>query len=348
MDLNLQKLRMASGNNPGIIPCLCILESVERSVDKVYTLASDPRIGGFIADPWKSSTEGRDQKSINLIIRGLIKIQGETGLPVGTKISNALQTKESLMAGVDLLWIGSGSVSSPFVMTEIAAAVRGTKAVVMVNNPAIPDVLLWLGALERLKKEGVENLLAVHDGFTPFIHGRYQKDPSWRTVIELRRLLPVLPVLESPCSLADNDRQTRKIAQRSLDLGLNGLIMPVKSGSKKDSNTKESFNVHKLSRWLDHLVLRKDSFDNPLLENRVEELRNQMDMLDQELLEILSIRKDMVQHFKRRSNDAKASVAAQENTDKWIDQYAQLPQDKRLNRELTEAIFRIIQQMEKS
>ena len=100
-------------------------------------------------------------------LKWLQMVREETGLPIGTEVANAQHTEEALKAGLDVLWIGARSTASPFVVQEIADVLKGSDAVVMIKNPVNPDVLLWMGAIERVHQAGIKNIVAIHRGFYP-------------------------------------------------------------------------------------------------------------------------------------------------------------------------------------
>lgn len=60
---------------------------------------------------------------------------------------------DALKAGVDVLWVGARTTVNPFSVQEIADALVGVDIPVLIKNPINPDMSLWIGALERLKKQ---------------------------------------------------------------------------------------------------------------------------------------------------------------------------------------------------
>ncbi len=57
-----------------------------------------------------------------------------------TEVANAAHVKLALEHDIDLLWIGARSTVSPFIVQEIADALKGTDKVVLVKNPVNPDL----------------------------------------------------------------------------------------------------------------------------------------------------------------------------------------------------------------
>jgi chorismate mutase len=234
----------------------------------------------------------------SIALEWLKNVKQETGLLTGTEVANAQHVEECLKAGVDVMWIGARSTASPFVVQEIADVLRGTDQIVMVKNPVNPDVQLWIGALERLSQAGLKNLVAIHRGFTPFGESKYRNYPSWKTVIELRQLMPNLPIICDPSHISGKCEYLFEISQKAFDLGLDGLMLeshinPSCALSDKDQQVTPA----ELGKILDKLVIRYTSSNDPLFENMLDTLRSRIDGIDHEIIEILASRMEIVKQI---------------------------------------------------
>jgi hypothetical protein len=87
---------------------------------------------------------------------------------------------------VDLVWLGARTTANPFLVQEIADALKDTDIPVLVKNPVNPDLDLWIGALERLNRAGIKKQGVIHRGFSTFDKIQYRNDPQWQVAIELR------------------------------------------------------------------------------------------------------------------------------------------------------------------
>ena len=47
-------------------------------------------------------------------------------------------------------------------MQALADALQGVDIPVFVKNPVNPDLELWMGAMERLNRAGVQRIAAIH------------------------------------------------------------------------------------------------------------------------------------------------------------------------------------------
>jgi len=213
-------------DNPLLISGPCSLESEEQALSTARELAKDKRVFIYRGGIWKPRTRPGMFEGVGSIgLEWLKLVKQETGLLTGTEVANAQHVEECLKAGVDVMWIGARSTASPFVVQEIADVLKGTDQIIMVKNPVNPDVQLWVGALERLNQAGLKNLVAIHRGFTPFSDTKYRNYPNWKTVIELKRILPNMPIICDPSHIAGKREYLFEISQKAFDIGMDGLMI---------------------------------------------------------------------------------------------------------------------------
>jgi len=297
-------------NNPLLISGPCSLETEQQTLETARLLAKDPRVFVYRGGVWKPRTRPGSFEGVGSIgLKWLQKVKKETGLPVGTEVANAHHTEMALKAGLDVLWIGARSTASPFVVQEIADVLKGSSAVVMVKNPVNPDVQLWMGAVERVYNAGIKNIVAIHRGFTPFRETNYRNYPNWQTVIELRRLMPNLPIICDPSHIAGKREYLYEIAQKAFDMGMEGLMLESHiDPSCALSDATQQLTPADLGKLLDRLVIRHETANNPEFENRLDMLRSRIDAIDSELLEMLSSRVEIVKQigFYKKENNVTA------------------------------------------
>ena len=305
LDIRPIKSWLPNLNNPLVISGPCSLETEEQTMETAMQLAKDPRVFVFRGGVWKPRTRPGSFEGVGSVgLKWLQQVKKETGLPVGTEVANAQHTEEALKAGLDVIWIGARSTASPFVVQEIADVVKGSDAVVMVKNPVNPDVQLWIGALERLNQAGIKNLVGIHRGFTPFRETKYRNYPNWSTFIELRRLLPNLPVICDPSHIAGKREFLYEISQKAFDMGMEGLMIEShRDPSCALSDKDQQVTPAELAKILDKLVIRSSEIQNKQFENQLELLRSRIDTLDAELLEVLSSRMEIVREIGRYKRD---------------------------------------------
>ncbi len=310
-------------DNPLLISGPCSLESEEQALATARELAKDKRVFVYRGGVWKPRTRPGMFEGVGSIgLEWLKLVKQETGLMTGTEVANAQHVEECLKAGIDVMWIGARSTASPFVVQEIADVLKGTDQVVMVKNPVNPDVQLWVGALERLNQAGLKNLVAIHRGFTPFSDTKYRNFPNWKTVIELRRILPNLPIICDPSHISGKREYLFEISQKAFDIGLDGLMLESHiDPSCALSDKEQQVTPAELAKILDRLVIRYASSDDPQFENKLELLRGRIDGIDHEIMEVLAQRMSIVRQIGQYKKENKVTALQ-------INRWAQIMEDR--------------------
>lgn len=206
-----------------------------------------------------------------------------------TEVATRQHVEDALAAGVDILWIGARTSANPFAMQEIADALQeaGKDVPVLVKNPVNPDLELWIGALQRLYNAGIHRLGAIHRGFSAYGKHLYRNMPQWHIPIELRRRFPNLTLVCDPSHIGGKRELVAPLSQQALDMGFDGLI--IESHCDPDcawSDKAQQVTPEVLNFILNTLVLR----DATVTTESLTLLRQQIDELDNELLEVLNKR----------------------------------------------------------
>lgn len=307
---------LEDSSNPLLISGPCSLETEEQAMKTAKELVKDSRVHIYRGGVWKPRTRPGTFEGVGSVgLEWLKNIKAETGLLVGTEVANAQHTEEALKAGLDVIWIGARSTGSPFVVQEIADVLKGTDQVVLIKNPITPDVQLWRGAFERLNHVGIKKMVGIHRGFTPFGESKYRNYPSWKTMIEFRRLFPNVPMICDPSHIAGKREYVGEIAQRSFDMGVDGLMIeshidPSCAWSDKD----QQLTPTDLGKVLDKLVIRYARSTNKEFDNQLQNLRDRIDTLDTELMELLSGRMDLVKNIAQYKKENRVTAL---QMDRW-------------------------------
>lgn len=344
LDINPIKTWLPKLDNPLLISGPCSLETEKQALDTAKLLAKDKRVFVYRGGVWKPRTRPGSFEGIGSIgLKWLQMVREETGLPVGTEVANAQHTEEALKAGLDVIWIGARSTASPFVVQEIADVVKGSNVVVMVKNPVNPDVQLWMGAIERIHQAGIKNIVAIHRGFTPFSETKYRNYPNWQTVIELRQLLPNLPIICDPSHIAGKREFLYEISQKAFDMGMEGLMLESHiDPSCALSDAAQQLTPADLAKLLDRLVIRHENANNPDFETQLDVLRNRIDAIDTELLETLSARVDIVRKIGQYKKDHNVTALQINRWTKLMDDRVNIGKKLELNEKFVKTLFQLI------
>lgn len=344
LDINPIKEWLPTIDNPLLIAGPCSLETEEQAMETARLLAKDKRVFVYRGGVWKPRTRPGSFEGIGSIgLKWLQMVKKETGLLVGTEIANAQHTEEALKAELDVIWIGARSTASPFVVQEIADVLKGTDTVVMVKNPVNPDVQLWMGAIERIYMAGIKNIVGIHRGFTPFRETKYRNYPNWQTFIELRRIMPNLPVICDPSHIAGTREYLFEISQKAFDMGMDGLMLESHiDPSCALSDAAQQLTPVDLAKLLDKLVIRHENANNPDFENQLDVLRNRIDAIDAELLETLASRIAIAKEIGRYKKENNVTALQISRWTQLMDSRVNLGKKLDINETFVKILFQLI------
>lgn len=301
---------------PSVIAGPCSAESEEQIMETARGL-KEFGINVFRAGIWKPRTHPGFFEGIGVPgLKWLQKVKKEYGMKVCTEVASEKHVFECLKHGIDMVWIGARTSANPFLMQEIAEALRDTDIPVLVKNPVNPDIDLWIGAIERLNAVGIRKIGVIHRGFTAFDKIKYRNNPQWQLAIELRARYPELPFFCDPSHLAGCKEYIPELSQTAMDLGLDGLMIESHCNpSCALSDAKQQLTPSELRELLEQkLVVRDNTSDNSEYRENIDQLRAQIDVIDDTLLYSLGSRMKI---SKRIGEYKKANNVAIIQTGRW-------------------------------
>ena len=298
MDIKINKLSsfIEGLKKPLIIAGPCSAETNEQIISTAKELKKNS-INIFRAGIWKPRTRPNSFEGVgNIGLQWLNNVQKEVGLKVMTEVANAKHVEQVLKHDIDMIWIGARTTVNPFAVQEIADALRGVDIPVFIKNPINPDMRLWLGAIERLSNVGCESLVAVHRGFFSYGSKKYRNLPHWQLPVELKRIIPNIPIICDPSHIAGSRDLIQSVSQKAIDLNFDGLMIethidPDNALSDKNQQITPSF----LNNLLSELVVRHKSIDDKDFALSLEELRTKIDTLDNDLINTLMNRMNIAE-----------------------------------------------------
>lgn len=330
---------------PVIISGPCSAESEEQVFETAKALKSIG-VDLFRAGIWKPRTKPNCFEGVGAIgLNWMRRVQQELEMKTLTEVANAKHVYEALEAGIDILWIGARTTANPFAVQEIADALKGTDIPVLIKNPINPDVELWIGALERLNMVGLRRIGAIHRGFSMYGKSKYRNMPQWQLPIEVKRRFPEMLIICDPSHISGKREYLQEISQQAMDLGFDGLmveshICPGMALSDADQQITPS----ELFDLLSSLIIRNGDSEDSGYRESIEELRTRIDMLDRELIDILSSRMKIAEEIGRYKKQNNITILQPARWDQILEQMFIKGTKKGLDEEFIEKIFKAIHQ----
>jgi chorismate mutase len=292
---------------PLIISGPCSAETEEQVIETATRLAKTGKVDMLRAGIWKPRTrpgsfEGVGTKGLSW----LAQAKKVTGLPVAIEVATAKQVEDALHFDVDVVWVGARTTVNPFSVQEVADALRGAKVPVLIKNPINPDLELWQGAVERIAKAGISKIGIIHRGFSSYGNTEYRNAPMWHLAIEMRRRHPELMMINDPSHICGNRHMLQDIAQKAIDLDYDGLIIESHIDPDKAwSDAKQQVTPERLAEILSAIKWRHETTDKKEFVVALEKLREQINHIDDELMQLLGQRMkiaDKIGQYKKEND----------------------------------------------
>ena len=318
----------------------------EEQVLKIAHELKETDVTVYRAGIWKPRTRPGMFEGVGAIGLGwLKKVKEQTGLLTATEVANKDHVKLALDNDVDILWIGARSTVSPFIMQEIADALEGTDKIVLVKNPVNPDLALWLGGVERLYTANIKKLGLIHRGFSTYEKTKYRNIPEWQIAIEVKNKFPDLPMICDPSHIGGKRDLILDISQTALDLNFDGLM--IESHCDPDnawSDAAQQVTPKRLVEIMKDLKVRKKTNEEEAYLHSLNNLRAQIDIVDQTLLDTLGKRMKTAVEIGTLKRDNNVAVLQNKRWNEILGKMILEGQERNLSEEFILRVFKAIHQ----
>ena len=285
-------------DHPLVIAGPCSAET-EEQVLKIAHQLKDTDVTAYRAGIWKPRTRPGMFEGVGAIgLNWLEKVKEETGLLIATEVANSVHVDLALKHNVDILWIGARSTVSPFIVQEIADALKGTDKTVLIKNPVNPDLALWMGGVERIYSADIKNIGVIHRGFSSYDKSKYRNNPEWQIAIELQNKFPDLPLILDPSHIAGRRDIIFDLCQTALGLNYDGFMVETHHDPDNAwSDAAQQVTPSSLIKIIKDLKIRKITDHADEYKNNLNNLRTKINLVDSQLLETLGKRMNIAEEI---------------------------------------------------
>ena len=330
-------------SHPVVIAGPCSAETEEQVLKTAHAL-KDTDTNIFRAGIWKPRTrpggfEGVGEKGLPWLQR----VREETGFKITTEVGNADHVEKALKHDVDILWIGARTTVNPFVVQEIADALKGVDKPVLVKNPVNPDLALWLGGVERIKSAGISQLGVIHRGFSSYKSLNYRNKPKWHIAIELKKEFPDLPLILDPSHICGRRDTILDVSQTALDLNYDGFMIETHIDPDNAwSDASQQVTPTRLKQIIEDLVIRKQSSSEETFQQKLNIYRKDLDILDSNLIGLLKNRMDISGQIGTLKRTENVAILQSSRWEEILTSMIAEADKKGLNKEFITEIFKAI------
>jgi len=296
MDSQIQK------NHRIIIAGPCAAESKEQLFETAKEI-SELRVSNFMfnhfdfnffrAGIWKARTSPNDFQGVGIeALKWLQEIKKQFGFKICVEVASAQHAQLCLENNVDAVWIGARTTVNPFLVQDIADVVKNSSIIVLIKNPINPDFNLWVGAIKRFQNVNINNIMAVHRGFSVENENVFRNAPCWEIPVALKMKMPDIPVLCDISHIAGDVSLQQTVAQTAINYGFDGLMIEVHHAPETAlSDKKQQLLPSQFAHLLKDITFStsKNEADHALLIQR-----NLIKNIDIQISKLLSKRMEIV------------------------------------------------------
>jgi len=330
-------------NNALLIAGPCSAES-PRQLALVGAHLNQMGIDIMRAGVWKPRTRPNSFEGKGIeALKWLQELKQQIPIKVATEVASPQHVEAALKYNIDVLWLGARTTVNPFLVQEIANAFQGVVIPVMIKNPINPDLALWQGAIERIYNSGNKKVVAVHRGFSTYQKSKFRNTPSWQIAIELKSNFPSLPLICDPSHIAGKRHMIFEVSQKALDLGYDGLMIETHPNPEQAlSDADQQVSLYELSSIIDRLRFAEKHSNDALFISQLEQLREKIDHIDQELVEILSMRKQLIEKIGDYKKENNVTVFQLERWNEILNSRTEWGKGKNMNPKFIQEIYKAI------
>ena len=335
-------------NKKVIIAGPCSAESEKQLLNTAEALAGSIDI--FRAGIWKSRTQAKTFTGIGKSgLKYLKKIEELFNIPVMIEVLTPEHAALALQYDIKYVWLGARTTVNPYLVSEIAQALAGSEVGVFIKNPIIPDLPMWIGAIERINSVGITKIAAIHRGFQSMFSAPYRNEPIWEISIKLKCMFPSLPIICDPSHIAGNTKYISEISKKSISLDMAGLMIETHINPQAALSDKEQqLNPSELKILIDTLYLPSENSPHIKTEDKsetlkqIENLRQLINSLDESMLKTISQRFNAVKEIGALKKELNIPALQVSRWNELMQNRISIGNDLSLSEEFVEKLMEII------
>ncbi|WP_185877600.1 chorismate mutase [Blattabacterium cuenoti] len=351
LNKNIDRSWIDNCNNPFIISGPCSAESKMQIFNTANGLLKNEGksyVHAFRAGIWKPRTKPGNFEGIGIEgLKWLREVKKNNGIYIATEVANKEHVKLCINHDVDILWIGARSTTNPFLVQEIADSLVGQNdKIVLVKNPIHPDIELWIGAVERLYKKGIRKIGLIHRGFYTYKSLKYRNQPNWKLVLEIKNIIPEIPILCDPSHICGNRDRLFDISNKSIRyFNCDGLMIESHyDPSKAWSDSNQQITPDILLDFLKSFYSNSNKDYITKNQRDLESFRLLIDELDENIISILSERMNISRKLGIIKKNLDINILQPNRWNIIMKQSINLGKDLGIPEQLLKNIFKLLHQ----
>ncbi|MCB0409613.1 MAG: bifunctional 3-deoxy-7-phosphoheptulonate synthase/chorismate mutase type II, partial [Flavobacteriales bacterium] len=135
---------------------------------------------------------------------------------------------------------------------------------------------------------------AIHRGFSKYGASTFRNPPQWQIPIELKQRFPELTLICDPSHICGKRDNLYEIAQEAIDLNFDGIMLESHINPDKAwSDASQQITPDELKKLIERIEIREAKIPESKKDVELDILRQKINILDSELIDILSKRMEI-------------------------------------------------------
>ena len=202
-----------------------------------------------------------------------------------------------------------------------------------------------MGGLERLYSAKIKKLGVIHRGFSTYDKSKYRNNPEWQISIEFQNKFPDMPLICDPSHIAGRRDLIFDISQKALDLNFDGLMIETHCDPDNAwSDAKQQVTSSRLVEIMNDLKIRKMTTNKKSYQTELINLREQIDVSDQAILDALGKRMKVAESIGLLKKENNVAVLQNKRWNKILETMQAEGGERGLSKEFITSIFKVIHQ----
>lgn len=332
---------MTDVNTIKLIAGPCSAESRNQVIQTANALKGVD-LSYFRAGIWKPRTSPNSFEGIGVKgLEWLVQVKEEVGFKTMTEVATTEHVEACLEKGIDALWIGARTTVNPLYVQELANALSGVDIPIFIKNPISPDMGLWLGAIDRFKKAGLNKISAIHRGFFSYEKQLYRNPPMWEVPVKLKTTFPNMEIICDPSHIAGNASLIESVSQEALLYGMDGLMIETHPNPKEAlSDAQQQVTPKQLKQILQNI--KTDAGELTVVSSQLKQFRKEINRIDLKLLHTLVERMKVVEEIAWLKKENSATYFQADRWKSRLEEVKSISNQLNLRVELVEEIMHAI------
>ena len=167
----------------------------------------------------------------------------------------------------------------------------------------------------------------------------------WELPIELKRRMPHIPMICDPSHICGSTDLLLNVAQTAMDLDYQGLMIETHCDPPSAlSDAKQQVTPEELGNLLKKIIIRKSSIEDKKFINTLEDLRDKIDEMDNNLITVLGNRMEIARAIGVCKKQNRVTIFQNTRWNKIVKNRTKQGIEKQLTPDFMIKLFEIIHQ----